>query len=271
MDVKFLSNIFAIETLLFLIGMAVIIFTVLIIKSKNMIFSILLLSLLFFHIGGALLLTNTQFIGLMLILIYAGGLVILFLFVLVFLDIPVHQGLFFEVLTYSPFFLGAAFISMIEVVLVDSEHFLPILTKIQTPEYFLNYSLIENLSIPENMRATGTIHEIINDPRVKGEYYNYGNFMTVEDINVLDSFTEGQKKSELPIVVGDKDNLYSLNWVKHGLCENSIDELYVLKSFTSEGPYIIESKRITPSDRIEFLLTLDQIEFNRRFGPNDQD
>lgn len=77
------------EICLVFFGLAVIFFAFCSVQSKNPIFSVLFLVLVFFSLGTALILLGFYFIGLLVIFIYVGAISILFLFVLMIVDLRV--------------------------------------------------------------------------------------------------------------------------------------------------------------------------------------
>lgn len=62
-----------------------------VIASKNPIYSVLCLIIVFFAISGHYILMNAQFLGIVNIIVYAGAIMVLFLFVIMLLDLKVEE------------------------------------------------------------------------------------------------------------------------------------------------------------------------------------
>jgi len=61
-----------------------------VITSKNPVFSVIWLILVFFSISGHYLLFNAQFLAIVNIIVYAGAIMVLFLYVLMLLDLKIE-------------------------------------------------------------------------------------------------------------------------------------------------------------------------------------
>ena len=66
-----------------------IVFSIFVIISKNPVYSILALVLLFFNAGGFLILMGLEFLGMLFLIVYIGAIAVLFLFVVMMLNIKV--------------------------------------------------------------------------------------------------------------------------------------------------------------------------------------
>jgi NADH-quinone oxidoreductase subunit J len=66
---------------------AIVLLSILVITRKNPIHSILWMLLLFFHIASLYLFLNAEFMAVMQIIVYAGGILVLFLFAVLLLNI----------------------------------------------------------------------------------------------------------------------------------------------------------------------------------------
>ena len=65
---------------------------VLTISRKNPVHSILFMLLLFFHIAGIFVLLNAEFLAAVQLIVYAGAILILFLFVVILLNVPAETA-----------------------------------------------------------------------------------------------------------------------------------------------------------------------------------
>lgn len=81
-----------IETFLFFFSNLLIISALLVINTRNPVYSILFLILVFCNSTGLLLLFNIEFISILLIIIYIGAITVLFLFVVMMLNIQTYQN-----------------------------------------------------------------------------------------------------------------------------------------------------------------------------------
>lgn len=68
-----------------------VIFSISVIVSKNPVYSILSLVLLFFNAGGLLILLGLEFLGMLFLIVYIGAIAVLFLFVVMMLNIKVSN------------------------------------------------------------------------------------------------------------------------------------------------------------------------------------
>jgi NADH-quinone oxidoreductase subunit J len=68
-------------------AVAIISFSLIIITRKSLIHSVLFMLALFFHIAGLYLFLNSEFLALVQIIVYAGAILVLFLFVIMLLNI----------------------------------------------------------------------------------------------------------------------------------------------------------------------------------------
>lgn len=87
----------------------IVISSLLAINTKNTVYSVLFLILVFCNSTGLLLVFNIEFISIMLIIIYVGAIAVLFLFVIMMLDIKKN---FYEKFNYSIicFLIGLIFL-----------------------------------------------------------------------------------------------------------------------------------------------------------------
>lgn len=66
---------------------AIVVLSVIVITRRNPVHSVLWMLLLFFHIAGLYLLLNAEFMAVVQIIVYAGGIMVLFLFVVLLVNL----------------------------------------------------------------------------------------------------------------------------------------------------------------------------------------
>lgn len=81
-----------IQIFLFFFSSLLIISALLLINTKNPVYSVLFLILIFCNSTGLLLLFNIEFISILLIIIYIGAITVLFLFVIMMLNIQTYKN-----------------------------------------------------------------------------------------------------------------------------------------------------------------------------------
>ncbi len=74
-------------TVFLILGLASVIFSLLMVFTKNPVHSVIFLILTFFSIAGQYVLLNAQFLAVVHIIVYAGAIMVLFLFVLMMLNL----------------------------------------------------------------------------------------------------------------------------------------------------------------------------------------
>ena len=74
-------------TVFLILGLASVIFSLLMVFTKNPVHSVIFLILTFFSIAGQYVLLNEQFLAVVHIIVYAGAIMVLFLFVLMMLNL----------------------------------------------------------------------------------------------------------------------------------------------------------------------------------------
>lgn len=74
-------------TVFLILGVASVIFSLLMVFTKNPVHSVIFLILTFFSIAGQYVLLNAQFLAVVHIIVYAGAIMVLFLFVLMMLNL----------------------------------------------------------------------------------------------------------------------------------------------------------------------------------------
>jgi NADH-quinone oxidoreductase subunit J len=68
-------------------ALAIVLLSVIVITRRNPVHSVLWMLLLFFHIAGVYLLLNAEFMAVVQIIVYAGGIMVLFLFVVLLVNL----------------------------------------------------------------------------------------------------------------------------------------------------------------------------------------
>ena len=131
---------------------------ILVIRSNNAIYSVLFLILVFVNMTGLLLISEIEFLSIMLIIIYVGAIAILFLFVVMMLDIHYLPQNINEKLGYLPltFFIG--FLFLIETFLILSKTFPPSFSffyQFCSEKNYFNW--IQNLDFITNTETIGQI------------------------------------------------------------------------------------------------------------------
>ncbi len=66
---------------------AIVLFSIIVITRKNPVHSVLWMLLLFFHIAGLYLFLNAEFMAVIQVIVYAGGILVLFLFVVMLVSL----------------------------------------------------------------------------------------------------------------------------------------------------------------------------------------
>ncbi|MFZ6016790.1 MAG: NADH-quinone oxidoreductase subunit J [Nitrospirota bacterium] len=93
---------------------AIVLLSILIITRKNPVHSVLWMLLLFFHIAGLYLFLNAEFMAAIQVIVYAGGILVLFLFVVILVSIKeeIRIGRFISAWPTSFTFAVALFIAL---------------------------------------------------------------------------------------------------------------------------------------------------------------
>jgi NADH-quinone oxidoreductase subunit J len=76
-----------IQLAFYILSVLAIFFALMVVVSKNPVYSLLFLILTFFAVCGHLILLNAQFLAIVNLIVYAGAIMVLFLFVLMFLNL----------------------------------------------------------------------------------------------------------------------------------------------------------------------------------------
>ena len=133
--------------------------SILIIRSKNPIHSILFLILVFCNLTGLLLTSGIEFLSILLIIIYVGAIAVLFLFVIMMLDIQIFQKNINENFGYLPISLLISFIFFIEILYILNQIFLPYNFFLNKNFYYLfSYNQwINSIDFIQNTETLGQI------------------------------------------------------------------------------------------------------------------
>ena len=80
------------NTLFYLFGAITLLSGILVISSRNPVHSVLFLILTFVGASGLLILSEAEFMAIILIVVYVGAIAVLFLFVVMMLNIKIYCG-----------------------------------------------------------------------------------------------------------------------------------------------------------------------------------
>jgi len=130
-----------------------------VIRSKNPVYSILNLILVFCNVSGLLLLLDLDFFAMVFLVVYVGAIAVLFLFVVMMLDIRLSE-IQENILRYLPIggFVGCIF--FLEMVTVLSTDFIPLINSLDSSSFsiFLQSEKLYSW----NLETYSTIHTIGN-------------------------------------------------------------------------------------------------------------
>ena len=134
--------------LFFVVSSVIIISSLLVVLCKNPIHSVLFLILVFFNAAILFILSNAEFLAMILLIVYIGAVAVLFLFVIMMLDIKIAK-LRKVFLNFLPIGLFIGFIIFLELIFIVSKSNLLIFNK--------NSNLIENSNAITNTKIIGNI------------------------------------------------------------------------------------------------------------------
>ena len=102
--------------------------------STNPVESVLFLILAFCNAGAILVMFNTEFLGLIFIIVYVGAIAVLFLFVIMMLNVKIYENVFFKLFTKNFFgriviFFLVYFVSIISFIYLKSIFYSNVLIK----------------------------------------------------------------------------------------------------------------------------------------------
>lgn len=134
---------------------------IMVIQSRNPVYSVLFLILVFFNAAGLLVLLNLDFFAMIFLVVYVGAIAVLFLFVVMMLNIKLAE-ISEKRLRYFPIggLLGLVF--LFEILVIVDNDLIPLLlsetgSRLQDYQavYFTNWA--ETLETTSNIQALGTV------------------------------------------------------------------------------------------------------------------
>jgi len=134
---------------------------IMVIQSRNPVYSVLFLILVFFNAAGLLVLLNLDFFAMIFLVVYVGAIAVLFLFVVMMLNIKLAE-ISEKRLRYFPIggLLGLVF--LFEVLVIVDNDLIPLLLYENGPRiqdyhavYFTNWS--ETIQTTSNIQALGNV------------------------------------------------------------------------------------------------------------------
>ena len=147
---KFLHSILCL--LLFLSGLMVAF-------SANPVESVLFLILTFFNAGAILIMFNAEFLGLIFIIVYVGAIAVLFLFVIMMLNVKIHENIFSKLFSknFRNTIIALFFVYLVSVVL-----------------FVYLKSIFHSQNLPLDMNNAALLIDSLNNIDVLGQVlYNY--------------------------------------------------------------------------------------------------
>ena len=130
------------QVLFFLFSSLALVCSTMVISSRNPVYSVLFLILVFVNASGLLLLLGLDFFAMLFLVVYIGAIAVLFLFVVMMLNIKITE-LTENTLRYLPIGGLIGFIFIIEVLLVVDQDLIPNLQF--NPE--IGYSLLQTVGV----------------------------------------------------------------------------------------------------------------------------
>ena len=130
------------QVLFFLFSSLALVCSTMVISSRNPVYSVLFLILVFVNASGLLLLLGLDFFAMLFLVVYIGAIAVLFLFVVMMLNIKITE-LTENTLRYLPIGGLIGFIFIIEVLLVVDQDLIPNLQF--NPE--IGYSLLQSVAV----------------------------------------------------------------------------------------------------------------------------
>lgn len=122
-----------------------------VINSKNPIYSVLFLILVFFNTSGILLFIGVDFFSMVFLVVYVGAIAVLFLFVVMMLNIKINE-ISEKKLKYIPLGLSLGFLFLFQMLSITEKDFIPILSNFPSFE-----NIMENAKSPDNIQTLGYI------------------------------------------------------------------------------------------------------------------
>ena len=137
--------------LFFVVSSVIIISSLLVVLCKNPIHSVLFLILVFFNSAILFILSNAEFLAMILLIVYIGAVAVLFLFVIMMLDINIAK-LRKVFLNYLPIGLLVGFIIFLELIFILSKSNLKIFNQNNNSEN--SQTVLTNTKIIGNILYT---------------------------------------------------------------------------------------------------------------------
>lgn len=122
-----------------------------VINSKNAIYSVLFLILVFFNTSGLLLLGGLDFFSMVFLVVYVGAIAVLFLFVVMMLHIKINE-MSEKKLKYIPLGLSVGLLFLFQIVYITEKESLPILSNFPSFE-----NIMEDAKFATNIQNIGYI------------------------------------------------------------------------------------------------------------------
>lgn len=122
-----------------------------VINSKNAIYSVLFLILVFFNTSGILLLLGVDFFSMVFLVVYVGAIAVLFLFVVMMLHIKINE-MTEKKLKYIPLGLSVGLLFLFQIVYITEKESLPMLSIFPSFE-----NIIEDAKFATNIQNIGYI------------------------------------------------------------------------------------------------------------------
>jgi len=119
-----------------------------VVTVRNSVYAVLCLILAFFSSAALWILLQAEFLGIVLVLVYVGAVMVLFLFVIMMLDIS-REMLVERFVRYVPFALVVAVTIAVEMILVLQRG------------HFSNTALYEQKPLPDNYSNTEALGELL--------------------------------------------------------------------------------------------------------------
>lgn len=127
--------------------------------SANPVESVLFLILTFFNAGAILVMFNAEFLGLIFIIVYVGAIAVLFLFVVMMLNVKIHENIFAKLFSknFRNSILALFFIYLVSVILF----------------VYLN-SIFHSQNVNTELNNSALLFDTLNNIDVLGQVlYNY--------------------------------------------------------------------------------------------------
>lgn len=127
--------------------------------SANPVESVLFLILTFFNAGAILIMFNAEFLGLIFIIVYVGAIAVLFLFVVMMLNVKIHENIFTKLFSknFRNSILALFFIYLVSVILF----------------VYLN-SIFHSQNVNTEFNNSAVLFDTLNNIDVLGQVlYNY--------------------------------------------------------------------------------------------------